>query len=130
MHLPLARHPYPSAMAPKSVLFVLANALDCEMLTHWCQTRVECERVDGCVSLNEGLEFCRRHRSGLLVLDPAIADDAMSRTLSALRHELVHYLLVLDRRPLEGRLIEILPEPSASYLSRVAGQQALAAAIV
>ena len=36
----------------------------------------------------------------------------------------MHYLLILDGRPLEGRFIEILSEPSASYLSRAVGPEA------
>jgi DNA-binding NarL/FixJ family response regulator len=129
MHLPLARYPYSSPAAPRTILVLMANALDRDVLTNWCQNQIECDGVDGTASLAEGLDFCRRHRPGLVLLDPTGGEDAIPRALTALRHELMHYLLVLDRRPLEGRLIEVLGEPSASYLSRAAGQQALAAAI-
>ncbi len=129
MHSPLARHPHIVPAAPRTVVFLVANPLDCELLTLWCRTHLDCDQVDGVTDLNDGLELCRTHRPGLVVLDPSTSDGAIARVLSALRQELMHYLLLLDRRPLEGRLIEILAEPSASYLSRAAGQHALAAAI-
>jgi DNA-binding NarL/FixJ family response regulator len=129
MHQPLARHGHVVAAAPRSVLFLVANPLDCELLTLWCKTRLNCERVDGVATLSDGLELCQTQRPGLVVLDPSTDDVAIENAISALRDKLMHYLLVLDRLPLVARLLEILAEPRASYLSRVAGHHALAAAI-
>jgi DNA-binding NarL/FixJ family response regulator len=114
---------------PANVLWILANPLDCEALVLWCRTRVRCEAVESAACLEAGLRRCEAWRPGVLVVDPAVAEDAVERGLAALRSRHASHLLVVDRRPLETRLAELLPEPAASYMSRAAGSAALAAAL-
>jgi DNA-binding NarL/FixJ family response regulator len=115
--------------SPRTVLWLLANALDCEALAMWCHSRILCDGVETVADLDDGLRRCEHWRPRLLVLDPAVHNDAIARTLAALRCSLARHLLILDRRPREGRLVEILNEPAASYLTRTAGPHALAEAI-
>ncbi len=129
MHQPLVRHFQSSTPVPRRIVFVLTSPLDCDLLTEWCKRRVNCDTVAGLYCVTEGLELCRRLRPGLMVLDPAAGEDAIARSVAALSQQQMNYLLVLDRRPLESRLLDILDEPAASYLSRMAGEHALAAAI-
>lgn len=115
--------------APRTIVWVLANALDCEAIGLWCRTHVACDSVETSAELDAGLQRCESSRPRLLVLDPTVADTAIGRCVKALHARMVGHLLVLDHRPREGRLVEILAEPAASYLSRHVGPQALATAI-
>jgi DNA-binding NarL/FixJ family response regulator len=118
-----------SAGHRRSVLLLLANALDADALALWCKYRLECEATEWETDLDKGLERCRAIRPKLLALDPSVATNAIERAAAALREEAIGHLLVLDRRPIEARLEEILPEPSTSYVSRAASPQAVASAI-
>jgi DNA-binding NarL/FixJ family response regulator len=111
------------------VLWLLSNPLDCEALALWCRTHVRCDAVESAACLDAGLRRCEAWRPHVLVIDPALADEAVSRGLKSVRARHAGHLLVLDRRPLETRLAELLPERAASYLSRTAGSTALAAAL-
>ena len=113
----------------RSLLLLLANALDADALALWCKYHVECEATEWETDLDKGLERCRAIRPKLLAIDPSLAANAIERASGALREEVIGHLLVLDRRPVEARLEEILPEPSASYVSRAASPQAVASAI-
>ncbi len=114
---------------PANVLWILSNQLDCDVLVLWCRTHVRCDAVESAVCLDAGMRRCEAWRPSLLVVDPIVADDAIMRGLAALRSRHISHLLVLDRCPLEARLVELLSEPAASYMSRAAGAQALAAAL-
>jgi DNA-binding NarL/FixJ family response regulator len=110
-------------------MWLLASTLDCESLGLWCRTHVACDSVETSADLDAGLRRCESSRPRLLVLDPTVAETAVDRGVKALHARTVGHLLVLDHRPREGRLIEILAESAASYLSRQVGPQALAVAI-
>lgn len=123
-------HPDEPLPGPRPTVFwLLANALDCDALVPWCQSRVPCAQARGAHSLDGGLARCEALRPRLLVVDPALAESATTRCLAALQGELVGHVLVLDTRPREGRLVDLLPEPRASYMSRAAGADELAGAI-
>jgi DNA-binding NarL/FixJ family response regulator len=113
----------------RSVLLLLANALDADALALWCKYRLECEAIEWATDLDKGLERCRAIRPKLLALDPSLAANAIELASAALREQVIGHLLVLDRRPVETRLEEILHEPSASYVSRAASPQVVASAI-
>jgi DNA-binding NarL/FixJ family response regulator len=123
-----ARSERPSP-SPRTILWLLANPLDCEALGLWCRTHVACDFVETSADLDAGLRRCESSRPRLLVLDPTVSDSALERGLKALRAHTIGHFLVLDRRPREGRLVELLAEHSASYMSRQVGPHALAAAI-
>jgi DNA-binding NarL/FixJ family response regulator len=113
----------------RGVMLLLTNALDCDALALWCKYRLDCESTEWETDLDKGLERCRVCRPRLLALDPSLAVDAIARATAALREGAVGHLLVLDSRPIEARLKEILREPSASYVSRAASPHAVASAI-
>lgn len=112
-----------------TVMLLMSNPLDCDALSLWCNHRLECDAVECGTDLNHGLARCEDLRPCLLVLDPTITRDAIERSTTALRARVIEHLLILDSRPYEVRLADILPVPAASYLSRAASPAALAAAI-
>jgi two-component system, NarL family, response regulator NreC len=107
----------------------MTSALDCDAIALWCEARVDCDCVDTAHDLDQGLARCKTLRPTLLVVDPSLGDGAVARSLGALRAGWSNHVLILDRRPREGCLLEVLGEPAASYLTRMAGPAALAAAI-
>ncbi|HYO25464.1 MAG TPA: response regulator transcription factor, partial [Lacipirellulaceae bacterium] len=123
-------HPDEPLPGPRPTVFwLLANALDCDALVPWCQSRVPSAQTRGAYSLDGGLARCEALRPQLLVVDPALADSATTRCMAALQGELVGHLLVLDALPREGRLVDLLAEPRASYMTRAAGAEQLVQAI-
>ncbi len=126
---PPVRPQPPLDAPPRTILWLLANALDCDALALWCSARVPCDAVETSAELDHGLARCGAFRPRLLVLDPSLGDVSIARALAALRHRWTSHLLILDRRPREGRVLDLLPHLAASYLSRTAGPQALADAI-
>ncbi len=129
MRLPIVQNGSSRASPQRSLLLLMANLLDCELLSGWCETHIESDRIDSGIDLEDGLAFCAINITRLVVLDPSIGNGSIAKSISAIHNSKIVHLLVLDRRPLEGSLIEILAEPSISYLSRQAGEGALAAAI-
>jgi DNA-binding NarL/FixJ family response regulator len=115
----------------RTVLWLLANPVDCDALGLWCRTNVRCERIEALADVDAALKHCERAKPKLklLIVDPKVSENAVSRALAALRAKHVRHVLVLDRRPREGRLVEVLHEPATSYLSREVAPAALAAAI-
>jgi DNA-binding NarL/FixJ family response regulator len=108
---------------------LLANAIDCDAFSLWCKYRLECDAVECSTDLEAGLERCQDFRPRLLALDPAVARNAIDRATIALREKVIDHLLILDSRPFELRLADILHEPAASYVSRTASPDQLAEAI-
>jgi two-component system response regulator NreC len=113
----------------RTLVWLLANAIDREALGLWCKANVACDRIETFLDLQEALTRCRRLKPSLLVVDPAVSDATVARSLAAVRSQSVQHLLVLDRRPREGQLVELVHEPAASYLSRSVEPAELAAAI-
>lgn len=111
------------------ILLLMSNALDSTTLAEWFRHRfAECE-TDAVSDLGIGLSLCRRSPPRLLVLDPACGEKSLSKGLDALRAGVVEHLLVLDLKPLEARVFELLHESAASYVTRAAGPQVLANAV-
>jgi DNA-binding NarL/FixJ family response regulator len=110
-------------------MLLMANALDCDALSLWCKYRLEFDEIESGTDLEKGLHRCRTLRPRLLALDPSMARNAIDRATATLREKIIDHLLILDSRPFEVRLAEILHEPGASYVSRTAPPQALASAI-
>jgi DNA-binding NarL/FixJ family response regulator len=127
--VPPLRYERPSHAPPRTILWLLASALDCDALGLWCLARVGCQAFESYADLDVGIARCEAFRPRLLVLDPCLADGAIQRGVTALVRHWASYLLVLDRLPREARVIEILDQPAASYLGRTAGPDALAKAI-
>jgi DNA-binding NarL/FixJ family response regulator len=123
------RHDCPAAPPRRSVFLLLANALDCEALTRWTLSRVACDLCESSAVLADGFERCETLRPRLLVVDPALDNDAIARGIAAQHARIVHHVLVLDSRPYEGRVVDILGEPKVSYVTRAAGPAVLAKAI-
>ena len=123
------RHDCPAAPPRRSVFLLLANPLDCEALTRWTLSRVTCDLCESSADLEAGFERCEALRPRLLVVDPAISNDAITRSVAAQHARIVHHVLLLDARPYEGRVVDVLDEPKVSYVSRAAGPAILATAI-
>jgi DNA-binding NarL/FixJ family response regulator len=113
----------------RHVVWLLANALDCDAYGLWCRSHCTCDSVETCSDLDVGLAHCHLARPALLILDPAVGESAIERAIDALNANAVGRLLVLDCRPVEGRLVQVLDEPAASYMSRRVTSAELAAAI-
>ena len=129
MHLSVMPTDGVAPTPPRTILWLMANGLDSEALGLWCRTHVACDAIETAAEFDKGLRRCDAFRPRLLVLDPAFGEQSVARTMVVVHAKHVGHLLLLDRRPREGRLVEILAEPLASYLSRQAGPQVLAAAI-
>jgi DNA-binding NarL/FixJ family response regulator len=123
-----ARPPRPDGRR-RTVMLLMSNPLDCDALSLWCRHRLECDAVESGVDLGHGLARCEDFRPRLLALDPTITHDAIERCTTALRARIIDHLLILDSRPFEVRLADILPVPAASYISGAASPAALASAI-
>lgn len=119
----------PAVRQPRTILWWLTNALDCDAMTLWCEARVDCDCIDTVHNLNQGIARCKAMRPTLLCVDPSLSEAAVQRALFALHSGWTDHVLVLDRGPREGSLMEVVDELDASYLSRTAGPAALAAAI-
>jgi DNA-binding NarL/FixJ family response regulator len=117
------------AFPMRALLWLLANPVDCDALPLWCRTNVRCDRVDAFADADGAFAHCQRARPKLVIVDPKASECAVRRAIAALHAKQVRHVLVLDRRPREGQLVEILHEPAASYLSRNVASAALAAAI-
>jgi DNA-binding NarL/FixJ family response regulator len=113
----------------RTVMLLMSNALDCDALSLWCTHRLDCDAVESGTDLGRGLQRCEDFRPRLLAIDPTITRDAIERSTTALRARVIDHLLILDSRPFEVRLADILPVPAASYISRAASPAALASAI-
>jgi two-component system, NarL family, response regulator NreC len=117
------------ACQPQSILWWMTNALDSDAMALWCEARIDCDCVDTAHSLEQGIARCKALRPTLLGVDPSLDEKAVARAVGALYAGWTDHVLVLDRTPREGCLLEVLDEPDISYLSRAAGPAALAAAI-
>jgi DNA-binding NarL/FixJ family response regulator len=113
----------------RTVMLLMANALDCDALGLWFQRRLEGMAVECSIDLAAGLDRSRSLRPSVLALDPEMAPEALEQATTALQRNWFDHLLVLDRRPSELRLSWILQEARASYISRKAAPEALAAAM-
>lgn len=110
-------------------VLLAANDLDCRVLEEWFRRGLPNCRFESTANLEVGLALCRRTIPRLAILDPAVCEGALVRAIAALREGAAQHLLVLDQRPLEMRLPELLPLASASYISRQADPQVLIAAM-
>jgi two-component system secretion response regulator SsrB len=117
------------AFPMRTVMWLLANPVDCDALALWCRSTVRCDRVDAFAKADVAFAHCERAKPKLFVVDPKASESAVTRAIGALHAKQARHVLVLDRRPREGALVEILHEPAASYLSRNIASEALAAAI-
>lgn len=129
MHSPVTGRWDQQTLPMRSMIWLLANAVDCEALGLWCRTNVGCDRVETFIDVDRALARCERARPTLLVVDPSAGEMVITRAVAAQHGKLVKHVLVFDRRPREGRLVDILAEPATSYLSRTVAPAALAAAI-
>lgn len=110
------------------LVFLLANKLDCDSLSVVFGKHPNVEILATIADLDFGLSRCERLRPQLLILDPKIAPDAVSRAAELTRQRHIQNLLVLDDLLREGRLNKILSMPAVSYFTRQAGVDALLAA--
>ena len=110
------------------ILCVFANPIDCDAWELWCHKFLRRD-AETLAALDVGLERCQGLCPSLLILDPAVSDGSIARAVIVVKKKFAHHLLVLDRRPREGILVEVLSEPAVSYLSRMISSDALAAAI-
>jgi DNA-binding NarL/FixJ family response regulator len=94
----------------------------------WCRKHVRRD-VETIAELDLGLKLCHALRPSLLALDPAVGDASVARAVVAIKNKIASHLLVLDRRPREGVLVEVLADTAVSYLSRMISSDELAAAI-
>ncbi len=129
MHFTIAAFDVDGPFLMRTVIWLLANAVDCEALGLWCRTNVRCDRVETFADAEKALSRCERSHPKVLVVDPAVGDDVVDRAATALHARHIQHLLVLDRTPRAGRLAEVLGTPRASYLSRTIAPAALAAAL-
>jgi two-component system response regulator NreC len=113
----------------RTVMLIMANALDCDALSLWCKCRLDCHAIESANRIDAGLDRCLDLRPQLLALDPSVAPNAIERGAAALCQRVVGHLLILDSQPFEARLAEILPLSGASYVSRTAPPQVLADAM-
>ena len=50
----------------RTVMLLMANAIDCDAFSLWCQSRLDCHAIECDTKLEAGLERCRRVRPRLL----------------------------------------------------------------
>ena len=128
MHRPIRINNRPPDAPPRTIMLLMAHPVDADAFGLWCRDHVDCDVIETAAELDQGFARCRKYWPILMVLDPAAAGDALERALAALLDNAASHLLVLDDRPHEIRLAQILSNSSASYFTRAAGSQALAAA--
>lgn len=116
-------------MSRVAMLCVLANPIDCDAFDLWCRKHLPGDVIETIDDLDVALEKCRLLHPRLLIVDPAVNESSVARSLTAVQAGAADHLLILDRWPREGLLAEVLAEPAASYLSRMISPAALAAAI-
>lgn len=129
MHRPFPSRPGLVELPLRSIVLLLPSAIDCEAFSLWCQYRVDCDSIKWATNIEDAIDCCRRLQPRLFVVDPAVGGGVIDRGLALVREGAAAHLLILDTRPMEVRLAAILCEPAASYFSRMASSQSLAAAM-
>ena len=112
------------------VALLLANALDCEVLSELLGRHPSFEILEATADAELGLTRCTRLNPQVLIVDPKTHGEIVARAVQLARSTIVGHVIVLDDRVHLGRLAELLPVPSVSYLTRQAGLDPLVAGVL
>ena len=129
MYRPSSHDVRPTPALLRTIMLWMANTVDDDALTLWLRRFVDLHLIESATGAVDRLSRGDGQSAALLIVDPLAARDAIDRSLDALRVQVVRHVLVLDRRPHEARLAQLLQATAVSYVSRAAGSQALAMAI-
>lgn len=114
-----------SAPVGVSVVLLMANALDAEALAIGLKQKNNIEVLVAMTDLEFCLTRCERLRPQLLVIDPRVASDAVTRAIELSLLQKVQHVMVLDDAIREGRLTTLLSHTSVSYYTRQSGLASL-----
>jgi len=109
---------------------LLATPFDCQAVSKLFASKRRLRVVESFSQIELGLEGCRQVRPDLLMLDPKVGHDVLSRAGELLAEGHVGHLLVLDDRLHESRLAAALKMPATSYFTRQIDADTLQDAIV
>jgi DNA-binding NarL/FixJ family response regulator len=111
------------------VALVMANPIDCEVISHLLVKDSRIQVVHASTDLDLSLIQVRELSPQVLIVDPKCESDSVSRTVEAVIQGYAHRAILLDDRMREGLVAAILPFVQVSYLTRQAGSQSLIDAI-
>ncbi|MEM8944331.1 MAG: response regulator transcription factor [Planctomycetota bacterium] len=112
---------YSYDMSPTSrttIVIVAANTLDAELISSCLRIEDNIDVLSATCDPDFGLVRCQRLNPDVLIIDPKIANDFVSRCIAKLRSRTFRHLLVLDDRLHESRLASLLTVPGVSYFTR------------
>lgn len=109
---------------------LLATPFDCQAVSKLFASKRRLRVVESFSQVELGLAGCRRVQPDLLMLDPKVGHDVLSRASELLSKGHVSHLLVLDDRLHESRLAAALKMPATSYFTRQIDANTLQDAIV
>lgn len=112
-------------LAAASIHLALANKLDGEMLACWLGRELGCQRIQTHAAAEPWTRTVAGLTPHLVIVDPRRENDGLQAALRWQQRSGVA-MLVLDAKPCEGVLLQILPQPGVSYLTRSAGRDVLA----
>ena len=104
----------------KRIMLIMANTLDCRVLSEFLRTNFppELEIVESTDDFEFGISRCQRLVPKALILDPKCHSQALSESIDLLFQGFLSKVILLDDRPREGLLVDVLPLHQISYLTR------------
>lgn len=111
------------------VALVMANPIDCEVISQLLVKDPRIEVVYASTDLDLSLRQAREILPQILIVDPKCEADSVSRTVETVIQGHAQRAILLDDRLREGLVAAILPFMQVSYLTRKTGSQALIDAI-
>ncbi|MCA9232175.1 MAG: response regulator transcription factor [Planctomycetales bacterium] len=115
---------------PVRLTMILANTVDCDAMSALFSQSGRIDVVEASTDIDFSLTRCQRLFPQVILVDPKVAFDSPRRVAEVVRLGHARHGIVLDDRLHEGRLAEVLPMNSISYLTRQAGLTAIVVAIV
>ncbi len=113
-------------LRPISVLLLMANMLDCEAIGGLLAPLQQIHVVRATADVEQGFANCLQQNPSILVIDPKVARDAVSRTAKLVVANAIRHAIVLDDRVHDARVSSILKLRRISYLTRAATSRLLA----
>jgi len=103
---------------PIGVLLLMANMLDCEAIGALLAPHKQIRIVGAIEDAEQGFAYCLQKNPFLLVIDPKVARDAVSRTGELVAANVIRHAIILDDRVHDARVALILKLRRISYLTR------------
>ena len=107
------------------VLLMMANSLDCDAMTQLFTDNKSMQVLAATSDFDYGCQCCLRLRPHVLIVDPKVEQNAVSRTVQLTQDGYVSNAILLDDHLREGLVSGILAFRKVSYVTRESGSRFL-----